>query len=94
MLSKNVFKEGMEKLIVFYPKWTFSAQDEKSTKLWYEKFKKCDDAKFLSMIDSYVMNETYAPSVKALYNHYAQSNIPDAEETRKEIREKAKRLGW
>ena len=94
MLDKNVFKSGIVKLKTFYVNWNIDTESSEVMKAWYEEFKGCQANKFKSMVDGYIRNETYNPSVKGLYDYYRQSNIPDAEETRKEIREKAKRLGW
>lgn len=35
MLDKNVFKQEMQKLIIFYPSWGIKADDKLTMKTWY-----------------------------------------------------------
>ena len=66
MLSKDVFFEGMDKLLAFYPGWQIRNDDANVMKLWYEKFKHMDDERFMYMIDQYVDTETRFPTVAGL----------------------------
>jgi|SRR5699024_2406142 len=69
MLDKNVFFEGVENLLAFYPSWQVNVEDKKVLRLWYAKFSKMTDKEFKHMIDSYIKSERYSPTVAGLFEH-------------------------
>ena len=66
MLSKDVFFEGMDKLLAFYPGWKIRNDDKNVMKVWYEMFKHMDDERFMYMINNYIKNDKSLPTVAGL----------------------------
>lgn len=66
MLSKDVFFEGMDKLLAFYPGWKIKNDDATVMKVWYEMFKHMDDERFIYMINNYIKNDKSLPTVAGL----------------------------
>ena len=66
MLSKDVFFEGMDKLLAFYPGWKIRNDDKNVMKVWYEMFKHMDDERFMYMINNYIKSDKSLPTVAGL----------------------------
>lgn len=55
MLEKTVFKEEMQKLVIFYPNWGFRLDDKETMSTWYNMMK--------------VLNVTNESLTKAVIKH-------------------------
>src|SRR5690625_539323 len=66
MLSKEIFKDGMQILVDSYPNWKFKYDDPKAMKTWYGFFKHMDDERFMYMINAYVGYSDRFPTVAGL----------------------------
>ena len=66
MLSKEVFFEMMDKLLILYPSWNVALDDKGVVKTWYEQFQHMSDDDFRQMIDDYIENEKFNPTVAGL----------------------------
>lgn len=66
MLEKEVFIEGMNTLLAFYPSWKLDIEDSYVLKKWYEKFKHMDNERFMYMINNYIKNDKSLPTVAGL----------------------------
>jgi len=66
MLNKDTFKTGIKKLIVFYPSWGIKIEDSDVVKLWYEQFSDMCNGDFETMVDSFIKNSKFYPSVASL----------------------------
>lgn len=69
MLDKQVFKEGMEKLMYLFSSWNFDPRDSKQRNVWYGQFRHMDNKRFEHMIDSYIKNEKFNPTIKTLLDN-------------------------
>ena len=76
MLNKNVFFDGMKELVIFFPNWNVKVEEEEVTRAWYEMFKKCYDLEFTGMVQGYIKNENFPPTVAGL-NKYNAKNVPN-----------------
>ncbi len=65
MLNKNLFAEKMEELLVLFPNWNIEL-DAKNMRVWYKQFSDLTNNEFIRMIDTYVRNEQYHPTVGSL----------------------------
>jgi len=70
MLDKNVFLEGMQKLVVFYPQWGVKVEDSQVVKMWYEQFQDMSNGDFSSMVNQYIAKEKFNPTIAGLKEHY------------------------
>ena len=68
-LSKDLFVEQMNILLVAFPSWNFDANNPLSLKVWYDKFKNFDEERFIHMIDSYVNDAEFNPTIAGLKKH-------------------------
>ncbi len=67
MLDKNVFKKGMEKLVMAFPNWRFEKNDPEVMKFWYGKFARVKEQSFNRMVDKYIESEEMPPTIGGLY---------------------------
>ena len=65
MLNKNLFAEKMEELLVLFPNWNIEF-DTKNMRVWYNQFSDLTDNEFKRMVETYVKNEQYHPTVGSL----------------------------
>ncbi len=66
MLSKEVFKSGIEKMIVVYPNWSIKADDSKVMATWYGFFKDMNDDHYKSMINKHINDVKFNPTIASL----------------------------
>ena len=66
VLSKEVFTEGLNTLIAFYPNWNLNIDSTYVLKKWYEKFEHMDNERFMYMINNYIKNDKSLPTVAGL----------------------------
>ena len=66
MLSKEVFKEGIEKLLAVYPKWGIKSEDPGTMKIWYDYFQDMTDGQFAGVINKYITTIKVYPTVAGL----------------------------
>ena len=93
-LSKDVFAEGMQKLIDTFTFWKVEIENPRVMATWYEFFKDWKDETFSKTIDNYIKNESIPPTVKGIYDHrYRPEPYDDLEDRWKAIREKRIAMG-
>jgi|SRR5690625_4645738 len=66
MLDKEVFKENMNKLMYLFKNWNFDPSDPNEARAWYEMFKHFDNSRFECMVEKYIDNEKFPPTVAGL----------------------------
>lgn len=68
MLSKNVFFEEMEKLIVFYPSWNINFQDLKVSKAWYNMMitQNVSDESLTKAVIKHIKEIKFNPTIASL----------------------------
>jgi len=66
MLHKDVFFKKMDELVVTYPNWKLKFEDAEVMKLWYSKFRNMTDEQFTQMVENYIENESFNPTVAGL----------------------------
>lgn len=66
MLDKEVFFKKMDELLMAYPNWNIQYDDPKVMKFWYSKFKHMENRHFELMIDRYIENENFNPTIGGL----------------------------
>ena len=66
MLNKDIFFDQMELLVGMYPSWGIQKDDPKVMKSWYGFFKHMDDERFTYMINQYIENENFNPTIAGL----------------------------
>lgn len=69
MLDKDIFKTGMEELMYLFKGWDFNPTSKAEVETWYRQFKYMDKQRFLFMINSYVKNEKFNPTVRTLLDN-------------------------
>lgn len=70
MLDKDLFKRQMERLAVLYPNWNINITDSEVMKIWYNQFKDYDSKYFVKMVDKYISESKYPPTVAGLKEYY------------------------
>lgn len=73
MLSKEVFKECIIKLNVFFPTWKVDITDATAMKLWYDQFKSYTDHNVKMAIDDFINKSTFNPTVKGIKEHITKN---------------------
>lgn len=63
MLSKEVFKTGMKKLMALYPMWKVECDDPDVMKIWHKEFINLTDEYFTNAISKYCRSEKFNPTV-------------------------------
>lgn len=66
MLDKEVFKRNMDKLMYLFKNWNFDPSDPNEARAWYEMFKHFDNYRFEYMVNQYIDNEKFPPTVAGL----------------------------
>lgn len=92
MLSKETFKKGFQKLCYLYIKWPIKMDDSEIVRNWYENFKDMRDEDFIDMVDNYIKNETFHPTVAGLLKYRAETKEKLSEKEIIEIRQKLDEL--
>lgn len=91
MLSKEVFKENMDKLLKSYVNWKFDRSDSEMVSIWYEKFKYKNDKEFSEMVDAYILEEKFNPTIAGILEY--NKRIPsEAEKIKNELASKRNEL--
>ena len=81
MLDKELFFEGMEELLKFFPNWNIDLSEEQNTRAWYNKFKHMSDGRFIKAVDEYIRNEQFNPTVAGILKYY----LPEQKKTATQI---------
>lgn len=66
MLDKDVFKDGMNVLLIAYPSWGLKYHDADTMQFWYEKFQHMTNERFEYMVAKHIEFERFNPTVKSL----------------------------
>lgn len=66
MLNKSTFKKGMQQLLLAFPNWKVRLDKPDVASFWYTKFNKYSDEQFLVMVEQYIENERFDPTIKGL----------------------------
>lgn len=66
MLDKKTFINGLNKLIVAYPNWNLDVDNAQVLKIWFDFFKHMDNKRFDHMINEYIDNQRFNPTVAGL----------------------------
>jgi len=74
MLSKKVFKDGLQDLIDFYPSWGIKVDNSQVMAKWYERFKEYTDNQFSNMIVKHIETITFNPTVASLKENTTSNN--------------------
>lgn len=61
-----MFFNKMDQLVVSYPNWKLEVESEKVMKFWYSKFESMENNHFEYMVDKYIENEIYNPTIAGL----------------------------
>lgn len=69
MLSKDTFMFKMDELLMTFPNWKIKYDDPNTMRFWYSKFSHMNEKQFVFMIDSYIENETFNPTIGGLKNY-------------------------
>ena len=87
MLSKEIFKEQINRLVDIYPTWKIEYAQPRVMKNWYDRFKTLHDIQFTKMVDKYIDTERSVPTVAGLLSHKEEYNAPLTTEEREKARE-------
>lgn len=68
MLDKEVFFANMDNLVMAFPNWKLDFDNPDVIKFWYSNFMNLDNERFAYMVDKYINNETFNPTIKGLKN--------------------------
>lgn len=66
MLSKEIFKQGMKDLVIFYPTWNVALMEKDAIQRWYEMFENIDENTFKKMIEEHIKTVKFNPTVASL----------------------------
>lgn len=69
MLGKEVFFVNMENLLMAFPNWKLNVEDVEIMKFWHTAFKNFSNERFVYMIDQYINNENFNPTIGGLKRH-------------------------
>ncbi len=93
-LSKDIFKNGIEKMMIVFPYWKIDTENPKVLATWYDFFKDWKDETFSKTVDNYIQGESMPPTVKGLYDHrYKPEPDDDMVERQEAIRKRRIELG-
>lgn len=89
MLSKELFKEQIERLLYLNPTWKIDYTNSKALKAWYDVFKDLHDVQFTKMVDKYIRTKDVVPTPGGLLSckeeYYAPLTPEERERARKSI---------
>ena len=74
MLDKEVFKSKIKELSLAFRNWKFDITDKELISFWYKQFKNYGNEEFKNLIQKYIDNESYSPTIAGIKNN---SNEPD-----------------
>lgn len=69
MLDKEVFIQGIKKLVTVYPSWQIKTEDKGVMLTWYSFFEHNTERQFNCMISEYIQEEKAIPTVSGLLDH-------------------------
>lgn len=69
MLDKETFFASMDKLVMAFPNWKLDVESTSVMQFWYTKFRDTDNERFSHMVDNYIENENFSPTIKGLKDH-------------------------
>lgn len=77
MLNKEVFFQNMDNLLMAFPNWKLNVEDVKVMRFWYNAFRNFDNARFGYMVDQYIDNENYNPTIGGLkkYDTFPRKSV-------------------
>lgn len=75
MLSKEVFKKELQKLVYIYPGWKFQFTSKEAVQALYSYFADIEDKEFTEMVTNYVINEKFPPTVASLFEYKGYERI-------------------
>jgi len=70
MLSYEVFTNNFETLTEIFINWKFDLTNAKGCNTWFKQFEYMADSDFERMINDYIKQETFPPTVSALLKYY------------------------
>lgn len=87
MLDKELFKKQMERLAALYDRWQVEIENPDVMKIWYGEFKDYEDDFFVDMVDEYVLENQYNPTVAGIkQGRKPKEDMSKYEFTEKDIR--------
>lgn len=72
MIDKQVFKQKMDELMILFPSWGFDKSNEKEALTWYNKFSDLTNKEFSYMVDSFIKNDKFNPTVGGLRQYIVE----------------------
>lgn len=66
MLDKKVFMTKMDELLTLFPDWGFDKSNGPQAAVWYKQFTDLSDKEFEKMVDVFIANEKFNPTVGGL----------------------------
>lgn len=66
MLDDDVFATKMGELLALFPSWEPEINQTSVAQIWYDQFRDLTDNEFKNMVDSYIANEKFNPTVGGL----------------------------
>jgi len=91
MLDKEVFFKNMDNLLMAFPNWKLDVENVEIMKFWYKAFKNFDDARFGYMIDQFILNENFNPTIGGLRQY---DNLPQKSVTQEKHEKMLKEMGY
>ena len=74
-MTKNNFKDNMEKLSMFYPNWSIDLSNSKVMKNWYDALKIYSDSEFTKIVSTHIEKENFSPTVASLKRNKSKLNV-------------------
>lgn len=72
MLSKQMFKNGIQELAAVFPNWKMDIESPESMATWYKYFKDFDDVQFINTVANYCKRERNNPTIAGLMENKSE----------------------
>lgn len=69
MLNKELFFNKMNELLILFPNWNPDLDNKETVITWYKQFQDLYDEEFIHMVDSFIQNEKFNPTVGGLFQY-------------------------
>lgn len=74
MLNKKVFISKMNELLILFPNWNPDLDQTEVVKAWYSRFQDLTDNEFTSMVNSFIRQDKFNPTVGGLRQYLVKES--------------------
>jgi len=73
--DKELFKDCMIKLSIFYPMWKINLTNSEHMRCWFEMFSDLTGSEFVNAVNEHINKEKQAPTVASIRSHVVKEKV-------------------